>query len=158
MRSGLELRWSIPDPSSGASNPFPPFGNVRAFLEPDANSLHYHLPQRSNPFCSFLRAARYLVRKLIAPWLLLQTRFNLSTIRVLEQIEQRVRALEEAELALRQIMKTLEDLNWLTSETGAGLDRGRSSGIQRLPEEGSTITSSSRCISHSSKGRQERSA
>jgi hypothetical protein len=108
MRSGLELRWSIPDPSSDASNPFPPFGNVRAFLEPDANSLHYHLPHRSNPFYSFLRAARYLVRKLIAPWLFLQTRFNLSTIRVLEQVEQRVRALEEAERSLRQTLESLE--------------------------------------------------
>lgn len=108
MRSGLELRWSIPDPSGCGADPFPPFGDVRAFLEPDANSVHYHLPYRSNLLFFFVRAARCLARKLIAPWLLLQTRFNHSTIRVIEQIEQRLRALEEAELALRQTIKTLE--------------------------------------------------
>lgn len=108
MRSGLELRWSIPDPSGCGADPFPPFGDVRAFLEPDANSVHYHLPHRGNLFSFFVRAARFLTRKLIAPWLLLQTRFNHSTIRVIEQVEQRLRALEEAELALRQTVKTLE--------------------------------------------------
>jgi hypothetical protein len=108
MRSGLELRWSIPDPSGCGADPFPPFGDIRAFLEPDANSVHYHLPYRGNLFFFFIRAARCLARKIIAPWLLLQTRFNHSTIRVIEQVEQRLRALEEAELALRQTVKTLE--------------------------------------------------
>lgn len=108
LRSGLELRWSIPDPAPGGANPFPPQGNVRSFLEPDADTFHFCFPRRRHRLYPLIRAARYLVRKLIAPFLVVQSRFNLSTISVVEQVEQRVRALEDAERALRQTIQTLE--------------------------------------------------
>jgi SAM-dependent methyltransferase len=108
LRSGLELRWSIPDPAVGGANPFPPQGNVRSFLEPDADTFRYCFPRRRHRLYPLIRAARYLVRKLIAPFLVVQSRFNLSTISVIEQVEQRVRALEDAERALHQTLSTLE--------------------------------------------------
>jgi SAM-dependent methyltransferase len=105
LRSGLELRWSVPAPSI---NTFPPGGQVRPFLEPYADSLHFPLAPRRNPLHRLIRALHYLIRKLIAPWLHVQTHFNLSTVGLLEHVEQRVRALEDAELALSQTVKKLE--------------------------------------------------
>jgi SAM-dependent methyltransferase len=108
LRSGLELRESIPAPPPRSPIPFPPRGNVRAFLGPYADSLQCRLPPARYPLYRLVRAARYLVRKLIAPWLHFQSLFNLSALSVVEQIEQRVRALEDAEMALRQTIETLE--------------------------------------------------
>jgi SAM-dependent methyltransferase len=108
LRSGLELRWSIPAPPPNSPNPFPPRGNVRPFLEPYADTLLLHLPRRRHPLHRVVRLARYLVRKLIAPWLHFQSHFNLSTVSVVEQIEHRIRALEDAEAALRHAVETLE--------------------------------------------------
>ena len=108
LRSGLELRWSIPAPPANVSNPFPPRGDVRAFLEPYADSLKIPLPRRRNLLHRFVRLARYLVRMLIVPWLRVQSRFNLASVSVVEQVERRVRELEEAERRLREAMETLE--------------------------------------------------
>lgn len=108
LRSGLELRWSVLGPPLQSRHPFPPRGSVRPFLEPYANSLLFHLPRRPFPFHRLVRAMRFLVRKLIAPWLDLQSHFNLSTVSVVEQVEQRVKELEETEKVLRQSIEKLE--------------------------------------------------
>jgi hypothetical protein len=47
-----------------------------------------------------------VVRAVITPWLRVQSHFNFAAVSVIEQLEQRIRALEEAERALRQ---TIED-------------------------------------------------
>lgn len=107
LRSGLELRWSIPA-RSDARNPFPPRGNVRPFLERYADTLHYAPPPRRQPLLRLLGMARSVLRKLFGPWLDVQTRFNLSAVSVIEQVEQRVRSLEETERSLRQTIETLE--------------------------------------------------
>ncbi|MHB1421616.1 MAG: class I SAM-dependent methyltransferase [Gemmataceae bacterium] len=110
LRSGLELRWSIPRSPSRDALSFPPRGSVRPFLEPLADSLRFRLPHTGHPLHRFLRALRYLARKLIGPWLDFQSHFNLAAISVVDQVEQRVRALEDAELALRQNLETLEKI------------------------------------------------
>lgn len=107
LRSGLDLRWSIPAPSLQAPNAFPPNGKVRPFLEPYADSIHFRLPRRRHPLHRLLRPARYLLRMLIAPWLHLQTHFNLSMVSVIEQVEYRVRTLEATEAALHRDVQTL---------------------------------------------------
>lgn len=106
MRSGLQLRWSIPPASENGS--FPPQGCVRSFLEPYADALHYRLPHRRHRLDRLIRAWHYFIRLLIAPWLHVQSRFNRSTVGVIEQVEQRVRALEEAERALRRSVALLQ--------------------------------------------------
>ena len=108
LRSGLDLRWSIPSLCSEGSDSFPPPGSVRPFLEPYADSLHYPLPRHRNPLLRLVQGMRQVLRKLISPWLDVQTHFNLSTVSVLEQVEQRIQALEEAEFALSQTIETLE--------------------------------------------------
>ncbi len=108
LRSGLELRWSIPGPPADIPNPFPPRGHVRPYLEPYADSLRFSLARRRHPLHWLVRAARYLTRTLIAPWLRFQARFNLSSVSVIEQIERRVRVLEETEHDLRQAIEALE--------------------------------------------------
>lgn len=107
LRSGLELRWSIPS-RSAARNAFPPSGNVRPFLERYADSLGYAPPPPRHPLLRLLGVARSLLRKLLGPWLDVQTSFNQSAISVVEQIEQRVRSLEDTERALRQTVQALE--------------------------------------------------
>jgi SAM-dependent methyltransferase len=108
LRSGLELRWSIPAPSPDSPNPFPPKGNVRPFLEPYADGLNYPLWCHRNPLLRCLWVLRRLVRKIISPWLHVQTHFNLSAMSVIEQVEQRVKSLEEVALTLRHTVETLE--------------------------------------------------
>jgi hypothetical protein len=108
LRSGLDLRWSIPAPSLHLPKPFPPHGNVRAFLEPYADSLEFPIPRARHPLHRLIRVVRALLRKIISPWLLLQSNFNLSTVSLLEQVEQRVRDLEESEANLRRTVETLE--------------------------------------------------
>jgi SAM-dependent methyltransferase len=110
LRSGLDLRWSIPSLCSEADTSFPPSGNARPFLEPYADSLHYPLPRHRNPLLRLVQAVRQVLRRLISPWLDMQTHFNLSTVNVLEQVEQRVQSLAEAEFALRQSIETLEKM------------------------------------------------
>jgi hypothetical protein len=116
LRSGLELRWSIPTSPADLPNPFPPQGNVRSFLGPYADALRFSLPCRRQPLQRLMRLVRYLARILIAPWLRFQTGFNLTSISVIEQIEQRLRALEQAEVNLRQMLETLEQTLQTTSE------------------------------------------
>ena len=108
LRSGLELRWSIPAPPPETPDPFPPHGHVRPYLEPYADALHFPLPRRSHPLLRLVRWVRQAVRKISGPWLHVQTHFNLSALSVIEQIEQRVKTLEDAELGLRQAVETLE--------------------------------------------------
>lgn len=108
LRSGLELRWSIPASRSNHQHQFPRDGSVRAFLEPCAEALEHRLRGRRSPLNRLLRALYYLMRLLMAPWLGLQSHFNLSTISALEQIELRVRALEDAERKLRQDLEMLQ--------------------------------------------------
>src|SRR5262249_12589611 len=97
-----------PSPSPDSPNPFPPKGNVRPFLEPHADSLNYPLRRHRNPLFRGLWMLRRLVRKFIAPWIQVQTHFNLSAMSVIEQMEQRVKLLEEASLNLRHTVETLE--------------------------------------------------
>lgn len=108
LRSGLELRWSIPSLDLEASTCFPPNANVRPFLERHADLLHYSLPRRLHPLSRFVQGIRKVLRKFISPWLDVQTRFNLSAVSVLEQIEQRVQSLEQTERVLRQTIEALE--------------------------------------------------
>jgi hypothetical protein len=105
LRSGLEFRWPVPPPAYGPG-PFPPGGNVRGFLTPYADTLNHRLPTRSTLVHRVIRWARYVAWAFIIPWLRVQTHFNLAAVSVVEQLEQRIRALEGAERALRQ---TLED-------------------------------------------------
>jgi SAM-dependent methyltransferase len=121
LRSGLELRWSIPAPAARVANPFPPCGNVRSFLEPYADALKYPLPRRGGLPHRLIRLARYLLRKLSAPWLHIQSRFNLAAVSVVEQVERRVRELEDAERRLRETVNTLEQT--LLSCADGELDR-----------------------------------
>jgi SAM-dependent methyltransferase len=107
LRSGLELRWSIPA-RADARYPFPPRSNVRPFLERYADSLHYTPPARRQPLLRLVGMVRSILRKLLGPWLEVQTQFNLSAVSVIEQVEQRVRSLEETERSLRQTIATLE--------------------------------------------------
>jgi hypothetical protein len=48
------------------------------------------------------------VRAVITPWLRVQTHFNFASISVLEQLEQRIRILEDAERTLRQRIEERE--------------------------------------------------
>jgi SAM-dependent methyltransferase len=107
LRSGLELRWSIPSRSE-SRNPFPPRGNVRPFLERYADALQFSPSARRQPLLRLLGIVRSVLRKLFGPWLDHQTQFNLSTVSVIEQVEQRVQSLEEANRSLRQTVETLE--------------------------------------------------
>jgi len=109
LRSGLEFRWPVPLPPANGPGPFPPGGSVRAFLAPYADSLSHRLPCRRKLLDRIIRRGFYLIRQLFAPWLRLQSRFNLAAISVVEQIEQRVRALEDAERALRRAIDDLEE-------------------------------------------------
>lgn len=108
LRSGLQLRWPVPPPRANAPGPFPPGGSVRAFLTSYADPLSHQLPRCRSLLRRLVFGARYLVRALLSPWLRVQSHFNLATVSVVEQIEQRVRALEEAERALRQTVAELE--------------------------------------------------
>lgn len=107
LRSGLEFRWPVPLPPANGPGPFPPGGSVRAFLTPYADSLNHRLPCRRKLLHRILRRGFYLIRNLFAPWLRLQSRFNLAAISVVEQMEQRIRILEDAERSLR---RTIDDL------------------------------------------------
>lgn len=108
LRSGLEFRWPVPLPPANGPGPFPPDGNVRAFLTPYADALSHRLPCRRKLLQRLFRRGLYLIRQLFAPWLRLQSRFNYAAISVVEQIEQRIRALEDAERALRRTIDDLE--------------------------------------------------
>ncbi|HTU18587.1 MAG TPA: class I SAM-dependent methyltransferase [Gemmataceae bacterium] len=108
LRSGLEIRWSIPAPLAQGSNPFPPRGNVRSFLEPYADALKYPLPRRRQLLHRLVRLGRYVLRKLSVPWLHVQSRFNLATVSVVEQVERRVRELEASERTLRETVAALQ--------------------------------------------------
>lgn len=110
LRSGLELRWPIGPPLANEPGPFPPGGSVRAFLTPYADSLHHQLPCRRKLPHRLIRWVRYLVRAVITPWLRVQSHFNLAAVSVVEQLEQRIRALEEAERALRQTIGERETM------------------------------------------------
>jgi SAM-dependent methyltransferase len=80
---------------------------------------------------------RRLVRKLIAPWLHAQTQFNLSTLSVIEQVEQRVKSLEEVALSLRQAVETLETsfLARINRESGRPLDTLEDGILLRVSQE-----------------------
>ena len=108
LRSGLELRWSLPSPAPDSPNPFPPKANVRPFLEPYADALNFPLPRSHNPLYRAFWMLRRLVRKCISPWLHVQAHYNLSAMSVIEQVEQRVKILEEAALTLRHNVEALE--------------------------------------------------
>ncbi len=137
LRSGLELRWSIPSSHPNGPNPFPPRGSVRSFLEPYADSLRFRLPRRKHPLHRLVRVVRYLLRKIIAPWLHVQSHFNLSTVSVVEQVEQRVRALEDADLALRQAVEMLEKtlLSRADNELGRHIDTLEEGFLLRVNQE-----------------------
>jgi len=124
LRSGLESRWSVPASPAGVANPFPPRGNVRAFLEPYADALMYPLPRHGHLLHRFVRLARYLLRRLSAPWLHIQSLFNLAAVSVVEQVDRRVRELEEAERTLRGAVETLEKtlLSCADHELGRQID------------------------------------
>jgi hypothetical protein len=107
LRSGLEFRWPVPPPVSGPG-PFPPGGSIRAFLTPYADTLNHQLPVRTKFWHRVLRRARSVVRAVITPWLCVQSHFNFAVINVVEQLEERIRALEEAERALRQAIEDRE--------------------------------------------------
>lgn len=108
LRSGLELRWPVPLPPVDGPGPFPPGGSVRAFLTPYADALTHRLPCRRKLLHRVVRRGLYLIRQLFAPWLRLQSRFNYAAISVVEQIDQRLRALEDAERTLRRTIDDLE--------------------------------------------------
>lgn len=110
LRSGLEFRWPVPLPPANGPGPFPLGGSVRAFLTPYADSLTHRLPCRRKLLHRLVRRGLYLIRQIFAPWLRLQSNFNQATISVVEQVEERVRALEDAERALRQAIATLEEI------------------------------------------------
>jgi hypothetical protein len=111
LRSGLELRWSIPaPPPEEVPTSFPPHGDIRSFLDSHAHLLLHSPPPRRQPLRRVVRAVRLVLRNLLAPWLRVQTRFNLSAMSVLEQIEQRVQALEESKLSLQQTIETLKKI------------------------------------------------
>jgi SAM-dependent methyltransferase len=137
LRSGLELRWSIPSSRPNSPNPFPPRGSVRPFLDPYADTLRFRLPRRPAPLHRLVRVVRYLLRRLIAPWLHVQSHFNLSTVSVVEQVEQRVRALEDAELALRQTVEMLEKtlLSHADNELGRHIDTLEEGFLLRVNQE-----------------------
>lgn len=137
LRSGLDLRWSIPSSRPYSRNPFPPRGSVRPFLEPYADTLRFRLPRRKAPLYRLVSAVRYLLRKLFAPWLHVQSHFNLSTVSVVEQVEQRVRALEDAELALRQAVEMMEKtlLSRADNELGRHIDTLEEGFLLRVHQE-----------------------
>ncbi|HTU90886.1 MAG TPA: hypothetical protein VMF69_12485, partial [Gemmataceae bacterium] len=78
------------------------------FLSPYADALSHRIPCRRKFLDRLIRRGFYLIRQLFAPWLRLQSRFNLAAISVVEQIEQRIRVLEDAERSLRQTIAELE--------------------------------------------------
>jgi hypothetical protein len=81
------------------------------------------LPRLPQLLHRLVRAVRYLLRKLIGPWLHAQSRFNFSLVSIVEQVEQRVRALEDAQLDLLQVVEILEKT--LLSRADAELGRKR---------------------------------
>jgi hypothetical protein len=110
LRSGLEFRWPILPPAANEPGPFPPDGNVRAFLTPFADSLHYQLPCRLKLLHRAIRWVRKLVRAVITPWLRVQTDYNLAVVSVIEHLEQRIHVLEDSERALRQRIEDKEKM------------------------------------------------
>ncbi len=108
LRSGLEFRWPIFPPSANGPGPFPADGNIRAFLAPYADSLHYQQPCRIKLLHRAIRWTRKLVRAVITPWLRVQTNYNFAAVSVIEHLEQRIRVLEDSERALRQRMDNRE--------------------------------------------------
>jgi SAM-dependent methyltransferase len=95
------------------------------------------LPRRPQVLHRFVRAVRYLLRRLIAPWLHVQSHFNLSLVSVVEQVEQRVRALEDAELELRQVVELLEKtlLSRADTELGRQIDTLEEGFLLRINRE-----------------------
>jgi hypothetical protein len=110
LRSGLELRWPILPPSTNGIGPFPPDGNVRAFLTPYADSLHHQQPCRLKLLNRAIRWVRKLVRAVITPWLRVQTHYNLAAVSVIEHLEHRIRVLEDSQRASRQMMQDREKM------------------------------------------------
>ncbi|HEY7424661.1 MAG TPA: class I SAM-dependent methyltransferase [Gemmataceae bacterium] len=111
LRSGLELRWSIPSPPlEETPTAFPPHGDVRPFLERYVDVLHYSPPRRRDPLRRMVRVIRLVLRNLFGPWLRVQMLFNRSTVSAIEQVDRRVQSLEEAKLSLRQAIETLEKI------------------------------------------------
>jgi hypothetical protein len=110
LRSGLEFRWPITSSSACEPGPFPPGGNICAFLTPYADSLHHQLPCRRKLLNRAIRWARNLVRAVITPWLRLQTQYNHAAITVLSHLQERIRVLEDSERALRQIIEDREKM------------------------------------------------
>jgi hypothetical protein len=108
LRSGLELRLPLRPPLANEPGPFPLGGSVRAFLTPYADCLHHRLTGRRKLLHRLIRWARYFVRAVITPWLRVQSHFNFASISVVEHLEQRIRALEESERALRQRVEERE--------------------------------------------------
>jgi hypothetical protein len=108
LRSGLEFRWPLHPSPANEPGPFPPGGSVRAFLTPYADCLHHRLSCRRKLLHRLVRWARRLVRAVITPWLRVQAHFNFASISVIEHLEQRIRALEDAERALRQRIEERE--------------------------------------------------
>jgi hypothetical protein len=108
LRSGLAFRWPISSSPTTGPGPFPPGGNIRAFLTPYADSLDHQQLCRRKLLNRVIRWLRYLARSLITPWLRVQTHFNFASVSVIEQLEQRIRALESSAREMRQMIEERE--------------------------------------------------
>lgn len=86
LRDGMELRREAYLPYNDFPEPFYTDGDVRSYLEPYCNSLDFFPPVRKNPISRAMGALRRLVKKMMAPWLHIQTHYNKATMNVLTQL------------------------------------------------------------------------
>ncbi len=110
LRSGLEFRSKIFSSPTSGPGPFPPGGNIRAFLTPYADSLDHQQLCRRKILNRVIRSLRYLARSFITPWLRVQTHFNFASVSVIEHLEQRIRQLENSERELRRMIDEREKM------------------------------------------------
>jgi SAM-dependent methyltransferase len=102
---------------------FFPHGNVRSFLEPQAHALHAPLSFYRSRLFPFARLLRAVLRTLFGPWMHVQSYFNLSLVRALEQIEYRVHSLEKKQADLLRMVSALR--NTTRSRIGPTSDHAR---------------------------------
>jgi hypothetical protein len=114
-----------------ASEESPPHVSSRALLGPYADALKLPLSCCRSLLIPSARCWHFVLRKILGPWLHVQSYFNLSLVEVLEQVDQRVRLLEKRQRELLQTAITLKPR--LPSEAEDLSEERRGSIPERLP-------------------------
>ena len=112
VRLAREMRAGSSAHGRGEGGPPGPFdrdADVRRYLEPYSNTLG-HVPRAgSKPLARLTWFARRVWKKLLAPWLSMQTQFNEATIAVVEQLMTALRKERARRLHLEERVRGLEE-------------------------------------------------